>query len=61
MSLLLVQNFLAAEEESLSSAAPQMKGVDLQSLATRPYLDHTVVPILLDAMTAVAKERYSLQ
>ena len=31
--------------------------VDLQSLNTRAYLDHTVVPILLDAMAAVAKER----
>ena len=32
--------------------------VDLQSLSTRAYLDYTVVPILMDAMTAVAKERY---
>lgn len=31
--------------------------VDVQSLNTRAYLDHTVVPILLDAMAAVAKER----
>lgn len=31
--------------------------VDVQSLNTRGYLDHTVVPILLDAMAAVAKER----
>ena len=31
--------------------------VEIQSLNTRAYLDHTVVPILLDAMAAVAKER----
>jgi len=31
--------------------------VDLQSLSTRAYLDYTVVPIIMDAMTAVAKER----
>jgi len=31
--------------------------VDLQSLTTRSYLDHTVVPILLQAMSALAKER----
>ena len=33
--------------------------VDVQSLNTRGYLDHTVVPILLDAMAAVAKERWA--
>lgn len=32
--------------------------VEIQSLNTRAYLDHTVVPILLDAMAAVAKERW---
>ena len=32
--------------------------VELVSLSTRSYLDKTVVPILLDAMASVAKERY---
>ncbi|XP_022086059.1 protein dpy-30 homolog [Acanthaster planci] len=31
--------------------------VDLESLTTRAYLDHTVVPILLQGMSALAKER----
>lgn len=31
--------------------------VELQSLPTRQYLDNTVVPILLQAMSALAKER----
>ncbi|KAJ9578763.1 hypothetical protein L9F63_005021 [Diploptera punctata] len=31
--------------------------VDLQSLPTRQYLDQTVVPILLQALSTLAKER----
>ncbi|KAL5463205.1 hypothetical protein EMCRGX_G032084 [Ephydatia muelleri] len=31
--------------------------VEIQSMSTRAYLDHTVIPILLDAMAVVAKER----
>uniref|UniRef100_UPI0001AB2939 Protein dpy-30 homolog n=1 Tax=Homo sapiens TaxID=9606 RepID=UPI0001AB2939 len=31
--------------------------VDLQSLPTRAYLDQTVVPILLQGMAVLAKER----
>ena len=46
-----------AEEEKAEAKQPMQK-VEIQSLNTRAYLDHTVVPILLDAMTAVAKERY---
>ena len=36
----------------------QRSKVELQSLPTRAYLDQTVVPILMQAMSAVAKERY---
>ena len=54
ISLSLLQKFLVAEEER--AAAPRPK-IDIQSLSTRAYLDHTVVPILLDAMATVAKER----
>lgn len=31
--------------------------MDVQSLSNRAYLDHTLVPILIDAMSVVAKER----
>lgn len=38
--------------------APAKKSrVDLQSLPTRQYLDQTVVPILLQALSTLAKER----
>lgn len=30
-------------------------------MPVRQYLDHTVVPLLLQAMTEVAKERYSIE
>ena len=52
------QKFLSVEQEGggVSPEPPRSK-VDLQSLNTRAYLDHTVVPILLDAMAVVAKER----
>ena len=42
-----------------STGAPRPK-VEVQSLTTRGYLDHTVVPILLDGMAVVARERYML-
>ena len=36
-----------------------MQNKDLKSMPVRQYLDNTVVPILLQAMTELAKERYS--
>ena len=51
--LSLPQKVLSGERGE-GSARPR---VDVQSLNTRAYLDHTVVPILLDAMATVAKER----
>ena len=36
---------------------PKRQKVDLQSLPTRAYLDQTVVPILLQGMSVLAKER----
>lgn len=50
-----MQKLMDIEEQA--SGTPQPK-VELQSLNTRNYLDHTVVPILLDAMAVVAKERW---
>lgn len=43
--------------EDLARGSTRPK-VDVQSLNTRAYLDHTVVPILLDAMAVVARERW---
>jgi protein dpy-30 len=40
------------EKESTNRAK-----ADVQSLPTRQYLDQTVVPILLQALTALSKER----
>lgn len=50
----VLQKVLEGEREVSAGARPK---VDVQSLSTRAYLDHTVVPIMLDAMAAVAKER----
>lgn len=44
------------EKETNESPAKRSK-VELQSLPTRAYLDQTVVPILLQGMSVLAKER----
>jgi len=31
---------------------------DLQSLSSRAYLERTVVPVVMDGMSALAKERF---
>ncbi|XP_074641275.1 protein dpy-30 homolog [Tubulanus polymorphus] len=51
-----VQKIIVAEKEAMESQTKKPK-VELQSLPTRAYLDQTVVPILLQAMSALAKER----
>nr|CAD7456002.1 unnamed protein product [Timema tahoe] len=49
---------ISAEKESELGEAPSKKSrVELQSLPTRQYLDQTVVPILLHALSTLAKER----
>lgn len=53
-NVLSLQKVIDAEERSSSVTHSK---VELQSLTTRNYLDHTVVPILLDAMAVVARER----
>ncbi|XP_033231481.1 protein dpy-30 homolog [Belonocnema kinseyi] len=46
------------KDPDLSAAAPAKKSrVEVQSLPTRQYLDQTVVPILLQALSSLAKER----
>lgn len=37
--------------------APKKTRIDLSSLPTRQYLDQTVVPILIQGLTTLSKER----
>ncbi|XP_015671984.1 protein dpy-30 homolog isoform X1 [Protobothrops mucrosquamatus] len=45
------------ENEKTSAEKTSKQKVDLQSLPTRAYLDQTVVPILLQGLAVLAKER----
>ncbi|KAF3427570.1 LOW QUALITY PROTEIN: hypothetical protein E2986_12926 [Frieseomelitta varia] len=55
---LLLQRILAMNKDSdLSGVPPKKSRVEVQSLPTRQYLDQTVVPILLQALSNLAKER----
>ncbi|XP_014784373.1 protein dpy-30 homolog [Octopus bimaculoides] len=62
MMVMLIYNphtymkILGNEKEMMELPAKRPK-VDLQCLPTRAYLDQTVVPILLQGMSALAKER----
>ncbi|KAG8444364.1 hypothetical protein GDO86_009525 [Hymenochirus boettgeri] len=47
---------IVENEKSNSEKTPKQK-VDLQGLPTRAYLDQTVVPILLQGLSVLAKER----
>ncbi|XP_003743324.1 dosage compensation protein dpy-30 [Galendromus occidentalis] len=47
-----------SSKDSAPAGAKRMKNdVEMASLSTRQYLDTTVVPILLQALSALAKER----
>lgn len=46
-----------AENEKASVEKLSKQKVDLQALPTRAYLDQTVVPILLQGLSVLAKER----
>ncbi|XP_064602266.1 protein dpy-30 homolog isoform X2 [Liolophura sinensis] len=50
-----VQKIIASEKDGEVPA--KRPKVDLQSLPTRAYLDQTVVPVLLQGMSVLAKER----
>jgi len=52
-----LQKMIAKEKETSGEAPLKKPKVDLQSLPTRAYLDKTVVPILLQGMSVLAKER----
>ncbi|CAD1475929.1 unnamed protein product, partial [Heterotrigona itama] len=45
------------KDSDLSGVPPKKSRVEVQSLPTRQYLDQTVVPILLQALSNLAKER----
>ncbi|XP_068119942.1 protein dpy-30 homolog [Hyperolius riggenbachi] len=45
------------ENEKASTEKVSKQKVDLQALPTRAYLDQTVVPILLQGLSVLAKER----
>ncbi|XP_029353136.1 protein dpy-30 homolog [Echeneis naucrates] len=45
------------ENEKTSADKLSKQKVDLQALPTRAYLDQTVVPILLQGLSVLAKER----
>lgn len=45
------------ENEKINAEKTSKQKVDLQSLPTRAYLDQTVVPILLQGLAVLAKER----
>ncbi|XP_061579661.1 protein dpy-30 homolog [Cololabis saira] len=47
----------AVDNEKASVEKLSKQKVDLQALPTRAYLDQTVVPILLQGLSVLAKER----
>ncbi|XP_071162837.1 protein dpy-30 homolog [Mytilus edulis] len=51
-----VQKIITSEKDLQENPSKRPR-VDLQSLPTRAYLDQTVVPILLNGMSVLAKER----
>jgi len=56
--LLLLQKTIGMDKDGdLSGIPPKKSRVEVQSLPTRQYLDQTVVPILLQALSSLAKER----
>ncbi|XP_003972255.1 protein dpy-30 homolog isoform X1 [Takifugu rubripes] len=54
----LTENIQRTLESEKASAEKMLKQkVDLQALPTRAYLDQTVVPILLQGLSVLAKDR----
>ena len=56
MHMLITQKLITSEKDIGEPTAKRAK-VELQSLPTRAYLDQTVVPILLQGMAVLSKER----
>ncbi|XP_041839095.1 protein dpy-30 homolog [Melanotaenia boesemani] len=53
----LTDNIQRTVENEKANAEKLKQKVDLQALPTRAYLDQTVVPILLQGLSVLAKER----
>lgn len=53
----LIENQEAPSSGDVAQQATKKTKVDLASLPTRAYLDQTIVPILLQGMSVLAKER----
>ncbi|CAH2076104.1 unnamed protein product, partial [Iphiclides podalirius] len=51
-----VKKIISMEKENETNANRKSR-IDLNALPTRQYLDQTVVPILLQGLSALAKER----
>ncbi|XP_058800827.1 protein dpy-30 homolog isoform X2 [Phymastichus coffea] len=51
------KSIIMEKEADITSAPPKKTRVEIQSLPARQYLDQTVVPILLAALSSLAKER----
>ncbi|XP_053612253.1 protein dpy-30 homolog [Plodia interpunctella] len=51
-----VKKIISMEKDNETSANRKSR-IDLNALPTRQYLDQTVVPILLQGLSALAKER----
>ncbi|XP_045495284.1 protein dpy-30 homolog [Colias croceus] len=51
-----VKKIISMEKENDTNASRKSR-IDLNALPTRQYLDQTVVPILLQGLSALAKER----
>lgn len=47
----------SADSSKMGDAPQKKTRIDLQSLPTRQYLDQTVVPILIQGLTTLSKER----
>jgi len=52
-----LQKLITQEKEAAEMPASKRPKVDLSALPTRAYLDKTVVPVLLQGMSVLAKER----
>lgn len=54
---MFLQKGIGDKETELSGSVQKKSRAEVQLLPTRQYLDQTVVPILLQALSSLAKER----
>lgn len=48
---------MSEKEETRSASPPKKIQTDVRAIPTRQYLDQTVVPLLLSALSELVKER----